>query len=78
MTITEWEALKAELKETTRNKKNKGKKAYVTQKDLPGTKCMTVERSPKCNTGSQKQLKTKNIRGTVKSDGGQLERQELE
>lgn len=30
MTITEGEVLKAELKETTRSKKNKGKKAFVT------------------------------------------------
>lgn len=39
---------------------------------------MTAERSPKCNIGSQKQPKNKNIRETAKSDGGQLERQELE
>lgn len=45
---------------------------------LPGTKYMTAERSPKCNIGSQKQPKNKNIRETAKSDGGQLERQELE
>lgn len=39
---------------------------------------MIVERSPKCNAGSQKQLKNKNSRETTKSDGGQLERRELE
>lgn len=54
MTIPEGEVLKAELKETTRNKKNKEKSVFVTQKDFPGAKHMIAEQSPKCNTGGQK------------------------
>lgn len=78
MTIPEGEILKAELKETTRNKKNKEKSIFVTQNDFPGAKHMTVDQSPKCNTGNQKNLKNKNSRETTKREGGQLKRQELE